>query len=424
MDTEIITLAGILNYFKADINAIRKGELKFKSDFVLHLRIEDLTVNAKVRASMKDKSYNMSTTIDRCGGIKQTTCQCPRGKWICSHMAATSVYVNKKGFSKTDLPNSWITRPKKAAKQEEKTISHFFPHQRPHFKGISRNVEESNKKILFEKLSASAACPMQWFIGPEPPSEVQGERFLYEPGQIHELLELFKESQDKFFEKCSVSKDQIAWLAENSNEQRKSNLWGKHRYLRLTGSNFGLVLAAYDQHVSKNKPYPPSLFKILKGEYSLAHKDPIMWGQMHEFKAVQDYIKLTGNTVKPVGLVLLPCCFLGCSPDGLIYTRGIVSNNVGVLEIKCHWKHRNHTITEIMKEEVENKTTSNFYLKRNGTLNENHNYWHQVQGEMISSNATWAHFVIWTTKEVKAIYVSQSTSWSETNIPKLRLLCK
>jgi len=64
---------------------------------------------------------------------------------------------------------------------------------------------------------------MQWFIGPEPPSEVQGERFLYEPVQIDELLELFKESQDKFFEKCSVSKDQIAWLAENSNEQRKSN---------------------------------------------------------------------------------------------------------------------------------------------------------------------------------------------------------
>jgi len=87
----------------------------------------------------------------------------------------------------------------------------------------------------------------------------------------------------------------------------------------------------------------------------LAHKDPIMWGQMHEFKAVQDYIKLTGNTVKPVGLVLLLCGFLGCSPDGLIYTRGIVSNNDGVLEIKCPWKHCNHTIAEIMKKEVENK---------------------------------------------------------------------
>jgi len=118
-----------------------------EKDFVLDLRIDDLTVNAKVRASMKDKSYSVSMTIDGCGGIKQVTCQCPRGKWICSHMAAASVYVHKKGFSKTDLPNSWIAHPKKAAKQEEKTISDFFPHQRPHFKGISRNVEESDKKF-------------------------------------------------------------------------------------------------------------------------------------------------------------------------------------------------------------------------------------------------------------------------------------
>ena len=147
MDAVIITLAGILDYFKGDINAVRKGELKFKSDFILDLRIDDLTVNAKVRASMKDKSYSVSMMIDGCGGIKQATCQCPRGKWICSHMAAASVYVNRMGFSETDLPNSWIARPRKAAKQEEKTISDFFPHQRLHFKGISRNVEESDKKF-------------------------------------------------------------------------------------------------------------------------------------------------------------------------------------------------------------------------------------------------------------------------------------
>ena len=128
-----------------DKDDVRKGEFKFKSDFVLDLRIDDLTVNAKVRASMKDKRYSVSMTIDRCGGIKQATCQCPRGKWIRSHMAAAYVYVNKKGFSKTDLPNSSIARPKKAANYEEKTISDFFPHQRPHFKGISRNVEESDK---------------------------------------------------------------------------------------------------------------------------------------------------------------------------------------------------------------------------------------------------------------------------------------
>ena len=420
MDTEIITLAGLFEYFKDDVNTIRKGELKCKSDFVLDLRINNLTVNAKVRASMKEKSYSVSLTIDGSGGIKQATCDCPRGKWICSHMAAASVYVNKKGFSKTDLPKSWIARPKKAAKQAVKAISDFFPHQRPHFKGTSRKVDESDKQFLFEKLSESAACPMQWFIGPEPLSVVQGATSSHEPVQIGQLLELFKEDHKKFFERCSASIEQITWLAENSSEQRRSSLWGKHRCLRLTGSTFGMVLAAYERNISNSKPYPPSLFKTLKGEYSVAGKDSIMWGQIHEGKAIQKYITLTGNTVKPVGLVLLPCGFLGCSPDGLIYAKGIVSNNVGVLEIKCPWKHRNHTIAEIMKEEVENKKTNNVYLNPDGTLNENHNYWHQVQGEMLSANANWAHFVIWTTKELILVYVNRSTSWAEANIPKLK----
>ena len=163
MDTEIITLSGILDFCKDDTNSVRKGELKLKSNFVLDLRINDLTINTKVRATMKDKSYNVSLTIDGFGRIRQATCQCPRGKWICSHMAAASIYVNKKGLSKTDLPNSWIALPKRAAKQEVRTISDFFPHQRPDYKGTSRKVDESDKQFLFEKLSASAACPLHWF---------------------------------------------------------------------------------------------------------------------------------------------------------------------------------------------------------------------------------------------------------------------
>ena len=79
---------------------------------------------------------------------------------------------------------------------------------------------------------------------------------------------------------------------------------GKHRYLCLTGSNFGMDFTAYERNISNSKPYPPSLFKTLKGEYSVAGKDSIMWGQIQEGKAFQEYIKLTGNTVKPVGLVI------------------------------------------------------------------------------------------------------------------------
>ena len=65
---------------------------------------------------MKDKSYAVSLTIDGSGGICKATCECPRGNWVGSHMVAIAIFANEQGLSKTDLPNSWNARPKKATK--------------------------------------------------------------------------------------------------------------------------------------------------------------------------------------------------------------------------------------------------------------------------------------------------------------------
>ena len=53
--TEIITIAGIVNFLKDDMNFIEKGELKYKSDFVPSLQIRDHDINSAVRASMTDR---------------------------------------------------------------------------------------------------------------------------------------------------------------------------------------------------------------------------------------------------------------------------------------------------------------------------------------------------------------------------------
>ena len=72
MDTELITLAGILEYLYDDVNTIRIGQLKFKSDFVLHLRIDEIRVNAEVRASIKYKRYSISLIIAIIFGSRPT----------------------------------------------------------------------------------------------------------------------------------------------------------------------------------------------------------------------------------------------------------------------------------------------------------------------------------------------------------------
>ena len=70
----------------------------------------------------------------------QIVVECARGNWLCSHMAATSIWVNKKGLSKTDLPNSWIAKPRTATKNDTIRIKeHFKRKDEKHFKASSRS---------------------------------------------------------------------------------------------------------------------------------------------------------------------------------------------------------------------------------------------------------------------------------------------
>ena len=80
--------------FCEDIRTFSREE-KFKSNRVLYYDLHDYLIISKVQASMKDKSYGVSITLKEEGGIKSATCECPRGKWICSHMAAAMIYMQK-----------------------------------------------------------------------------------------------------------------------------------------------------------------------------------------------------------------------------------------------------------------------------------------------------------------------------------------
>lgn len=416
---EVVSLSGMLKFFKDDQNSIEKGEQKFKSGFVVQVKIKEYTINAMVRASMKDKCYAMSLQVKGDGNITSASCECPKGNWICSHMAATAIYVNKTGFSKTDLPNSWLAKPKTAAKKDGKTMAEFFPCKRPDYKATQKVVSEQDRLFLFEKLyKASVHCPMEWIVKSEPEPPADKDKNVLEPVLIGDILEDFIQSKDIFVKKCKVSAEQIIWLAEQTKQQRNCQMWGKFRHLRLTGSNFGDVLGAIARHTTLNKPYPQSLFKKLKGEYSIGTKDSIMWGQMHEELATNQYMETTGNIVENAGLFLFPCGYLGSTPDGIVTSPSHCGK--GVLEVKCPWKYRNATIHEMIQMELKDKdSVKGFYLTKSLSLNSKHNYWHQVQAEMAATNTMWAHFVIWTNKELKFIHVEKDSKWMEQNIPKL-----
>ena len=124
---DVITLAGMMNFLKMKKTCISKGELQYKTDFVLDLRIGSYNIRAQVRTSMEEKSYKTVLDVDGEGNIVGGRCEFPRGNWLCSHMAAVAIYAHKKGLSKTDLPNTWLARPRKAARLDVKSFSDFFP---------------------------------------------------------------------------------------------------------------------------------------------------------------------------------------------------------------------------------------------------------------------------------------------------------
>ena len=132
-------------------------------------------------------------------------------------------------------------------KIEAVRINDHFKKDDKTFTASSRQVNEEDRSILYNKLGN---CPMKWLLGPEP--TFSGRKNVFEPSNIEDLLEIFMED---FQEACRVTTDQINWLAANTKDQRGSLLWGRLRRLRLTGSNFGMVIAAFDRNL-RGMPYP------------------------------------------------------------------------------------------------------------------------------------------------------------------------
>ena len=119
-----------------------KGELKYKANFLLDLNLHKYTINANVRASMRNKSSTVALNVNGDCKILKGRCECPHGNWICSHLAATAIYANKKGISLTFLPNSWIAELKNATKVEVKEFTDLSSLLSPTsrlYQGLSQN---------------------------------------------------------------------------------------------------------------------------------------------------------------------------------------------------------------------------------------------------------------------------------------------
>jgi hypothetical protein len=115
--------------------------------------------------------------------------------------------------------------------------------------------------------------------------------------------------------------------ATSQSQQSGSSDWHKERSIRITSSNFGMILGY------RGKKARMSHIKTLMGYYGNLQKKCLAHGQDFEPVARRCYINETRNQVTPCGLVISKDFhFLAASPDGLVTD---ITGKKGLLEIKC-----------------------------------------------------------------------------------------
>ena len=130
----------------------------------------------------------------------------------------------------------------------------------------------------------------------------------------------------------------------------------------------------------------------------------IKWGIDHEEDAVKRFKSLKNLNVEDGGLFLHENGFLGASPDGLV-------GSDSMLEVRCPYTQRNKTKEEVKQVKKFYMTCINDQLDQR-TLSTEHNYYHQVHGNLYATGRTMCYFMVWTPSWEILVEVPKDDTWS------------
>ncbi|XP_056214812.1 uncharacterized protein LOC130158243 [Falco biarmicus] len=171
----------------------------------------------------------------------------------------------------------------------------------------------------------------------------------------------------------------------------------------------------------KTAEVPQSYLKAVVSSSPSVQTPAMSWGVRNEKVAVQAYEQLKSQAEgKPVrvedcGLFIhREKKWIAASPDGII-KEAATGKALGLLEVKCPYKHRNRTVREACKDK-------DFCLEVDGdsyALKKDHAYFTQVQCQLAATGFQQADFVVHTTKETAVVPVEfDAKFWGQT-VPKL-----
>ncbi|KAM6443940.1 uncharacterized protein PHA67_022075 isoform 1-T1 [Liasis olivaceus] len=210
--------------------------------------------------------------------------------------------------------------------------------------------------------------------------------------------------------------EKVAEVERETRGQRTNPEWHKWRENRITASIAPKISNSKFAN-GRTSEVPQSYLKAVTEPGSAVQTPAMSWGVRNEKKAVQAYEMLKSSTaskavkVKDCGLfVNKEKPWLAASPDGIV-READTGKELGVLEVKCPYKHRNKTVTEACKDKT-------FCLEKEGSsysLKKNHPYYTQVQCQMEVTGLKKADFVVHTNKETAVAPVDfDPVFWEKT----------
>ncbi|XP_075058522.1 uncharacterized protein LOC142144049 [Mixophyes fleayi] len=217
-----------------------------------------------------------------------------------------------------------------------------------------------------------------------------------------------------------LSQRDIEKIESQTRGQTENQDWHYWRQNRITASMAHQISHSRFAN-QKTKDIPQSYLKAVLGSGSRVQTAAIGWGIRNEKKAVHIYERLASKNkgrevqVEECGLFIHPTkTWLAASPDGIVKDKN-TGEKLCLLEVKCPYKHKEHTMQEACKDR-------SFCLALNEDsyiLKPNHAYYTQVQCQLAATGMRSADFVVHTNKETAIISVKFDSEFWKMTEPKL-----
>ena len=404
-----------------------KAASLYKERFLTCVRLaihdEQYFVLGRIAAEMKKKvTYKVDIVVDRNGAIQECQCECAVGMGPdahCKHVQCVLValmtfsaggniltaqtctqrlqtFHQCKHYKGSPQKASQLSLRKTDSSKGIKMMSSFDPRpvNRRNMAGYASMF--SNTCINFQASSTSSvnSLPMP-ILQTFPPANIFGV--------VHDHHYLQQDPEDIFLESMGVitlSPFAIAEIEKKTRRQKEDPAWYEERRIRLTSSHFGRICKATDR-TNKEK----LALSFLSTKQIIAA--PLQHGTKYEPIAVKKYEEMTSFDTSQCGLfVCSEHPFLASSPDRLVDINGIV-------EVKCPFVSKDRPIT----------TVTVPYLKlRNDELclDQNHDYYYQIQGQLLCTGRQFCDFVVFTLVDIKVIRIERDEDFIKPMVSELK----